>query len=66
MLSKDIVLLDDLHPSAHSTPHKAGGVVLSLEVLNGAVASHDFALGKVHDSWRVSNLFKCLSKTHMS
>ena len=47
ILDKEFVLLDDLHHSAKAYPHEAGGTVLSLELFNGAVASYDFALGKV-------------------
>ena len=47
ILDKSLVLLDDLHSSVTITTHESGGSVLSLEVYNGAVASHDFALGKV-------------------
>lgn len=47
ILDKNLVLLDDLHSSATVTTHESGGTVISLEVYNGAVASHDFALGTV-------------------
>lgn len=47
VLDKDIVLLEDMHPSAKTSRHESGGTVLSLEVYNGAVAAQDFALGKV-------------------
>ena len=47
VLDNEVILLDGLTRSTSVTPHSAGGVVLGFEVANGAVASHDFAVGKV-------------------
>ena len=48
LLDDDTVLLEGLTRATSVTPHEAGGVVLGFSVANGAVASKDFPVGKVH------------------
>ena len=47
LIDGDTILLEELAPTTSVRPHDAGGVVLGFEVGNGAVAAHDFPVGKV-------------------
>ena len=49
LLHDDTALLEGLTRTTTVTPHAAGGVVLGFSVANGAVASQDFPVGKVHE-----------------
>lgn len=48
LLHDGSALLEGLSCTSTVTPHAAGGVVLGFSVANGAVASQDFPVGKVH------------------
>ena len=48
ILNDGTALLEGLTRTTTVAPHAAGGVVLGFSVANGAVASQDFPVGKVH------------------
>ena len=52
--------LEGLAPTTSVRPHDAGGVVLGFEVGNGAVAAHDFPIGKVANTAKLAVLLSVL------
>lgn len=59
LLNDNTALLEGLTRTTTVTPHAAGGIVLGFSVANGAVASQDFPVGKVHKLAQETSCHAC-------